>query len=851
MTYRHRPAHASPRVRPTAPATLVDALLALLLVALGGGVAAGQYRPTPPSSVLLHDLRKLRDVSSALFVAAHPDDENTRLIAYLANDALAETAYLSLTRGDGGQNLIGPHLREGLGVVRTQELLAARRTDGGTQFFTRANDFGFSKHPDETFTFWERDSILSDMVWVIRTWRPDVIVTRFHPASAGQTHGHHTASALLAVEAFELAADPEAFPEQLDRPGVEPWRAKRVVFNTSWWFYGSRDAFEAADKAGLVAVDAGGYYPLLGASNGEIAAKSRSRHLSQGFGSGTSRGSELEYLELLAGEPAAAGAGLFDGVDDTWGRLEGGAAVGRVLAKAEEAFDPAYPALAVPDLLEALRLMRELPPGRYTRTKIPALERLVADCLGVYVEATAPDTLVAPGQRIPVAYEVTARASALPVSLRNLTIANATLGGNGPGNLPSNEPLVGELSVAVPSVTSNPYWLEGPGTEGMYPAPDYDLRGLGENPTPLRATFALEVMGTEVPVAAPVLHKAVYPDRGEVYRPVLTVPAAGVAFAKPVALWPDGEARDVTVVVESFAGERAGVVALEAPAGWTVSPTTREVALGATGEVAEATFSVAPPAARGTVELAARFVSAADTFDREVRVLRYGHIPPQAIIRPAGARAVRLDLARAGERIGYVVGAGDAVPEALREVGYAVEELGERDVAAGDLSGYDAIVLGVRAYNTQDWLARHNDRLLDYARAGGTLVVQYNTSRRLDMGPLAPYPLTLSRDRVTVEGAPVTFLAPEAAVLKRPNPISAADFEGWVQERGLYFPGEWDEAYTPILASADPGEDPLEGGLLVAELGEGHYVYTGLSFFRELPAGVPGAYRLFVNLLEL
>ena len=837
-----------PRPRPQAARWCRALALPLLLIAIA---VRGQYRPTPPSSVLLHDLRKLQHTASALYVAAHPDDENTRLIAYLANEVLAETAYLSLTRGDGGQNLIGPDIREGLGVVRTQELLAARRTDGGEQFFSRANDFGYSKHPDETFTFWDRDSILSDMVWVIRRWQPDVIVTRFDPESAGRTHGHHTASAMLAVEAYELAADPAAFPEQLARPGIAPWRARRILFNTSWWFYGSEEAFAAADKSDLFTVDAGTYYPLLGLSNGEIAARSRSQHLSQGFGSSASRGSQNEYLKLLAGEGADDRSDLLAGVDATWDRVEGGAAVARALAKAEAAFEPAHPALIVPDLLEALRLMRELPPSRYTRTKLPALERLIADCLGVYAEAIAPDTLVTPGQRIAVAYEVTARSSALPVALRNLSIANATLGGNGPGNLPSNEPLTDELSVRVPSATSNPYWLDSVGTLGMYPAPGYDLRGLGENPDPLRATFTLEALGTEFRVEAPVRYKATYPDRGEVYRPVLTVPAAGVAFAKPVYLWPAGEAREVTVAVESFAGERAGEVALEVPAGWSVAPATQPVALDATGAVAEATFSVTPPAGASEAELTARFATAADTFDREVRVLRYGHIPPQAIIQPARARAVRLELERSGERIGYVPGAGDAIPEALREIGYAVEVLGEADLARGDLAGYDAIVLGVRAYNTQEWLPRVNNRLLDYARAGGTVVVQYNTSRRLDMTGLAPYPLTLSRDRVTVEEAPVTFVDPEAAVLQRPNAITAADFEGWVQERGLYFPNEWDPAYQTVIASADPGEEPLEGGLLVAELGEGHYVYTGLSFFRELPAGVPGAYRLFVNLLEL
>ena len=834
------------------------ALTLLGLTLLGLGLAAhAQYRPTPPSSVLLHDLRKLRSLRSALYVAAHPDDENTRLIAYLANDALAETAYLSLTRGDGGQNLIGPELREGLGVIRTQELLAARRTDGGSQFFSRANDFGFSKHPDETLTFWDRDSILSDMVWVIRKWRPDVIVTRFDPGSAGRTHGHHTTSAMLAVEAYDLAADAGAFPEQL-RHGVEPWRAERLLFNTSWWFYGSREAFEAADKTGLFTVDAGAYYPLLGLSNGEIAAKSRSQHLSQGFGSGSSRGSQEEYLRLLAGEDADDRTDLFAGVDATWSRVPGGAAVAAALARAEADFDPADPSTAVPELLEAQRLLGALPPDdRYVSAKLPALRRLIADCLGVYFEATAADSLAAPGAELAVAYELTARAGELPVRLAEVALGGATLRPDAPAT--NEAPLTGELTATVPARTANPYWLEGEATPGMYAAPGYDLRGLGENPPALTATAVLEVDGRAVPLQTPVQYKRTYPDRGETYRPLLVVPAAGIHFEEPVYLWPDAAPKSVTVTVTSFGGASAGEVALELPAGWRAEPASAPVTLSATGDKRAATFSVTPPsgvgqdvgAVRARFRTSAGGASGGDVYDRDVQIIRYPHIPEQAIVRRAEARAVRLDLAREGQRIGYIPGAGDAVPEALTAVGYRVDELGPADVTPAELARYDAVVLGIRAYNKTEWLPGVNDALLAYAKAGGTVVVQYNTNRRLDMDQYAPYPLTLSRDRVTVEEAPVEVIDADAPVLTRPNRITAADFEGWVQERGLYFPSEWADEYQPVLEIGDPGEDPSRGSLLVAPYGEGHYVYTGLSFFRELPAGVPGAYRLFVNLLEL
>ena len=834
---------------------MIRSLALLAALAAAAGPLLAQWRPTPPSSVLLHDLRKLRTTSAALYVAAHPDDENTRLISYLANGKLAETAYLSLTRGDGGQNLVGPELREGLGVIRTQELLAARRIDGGTQFFSRANDFGFSKHPDETFTFWNRDSVLADAVWVIRKWRPDVIVTRFDPESAGRTHGHHTASAILAVDAFHAAADPTRFPEQL-RHGVEPWQATRVLFNTSWWFYGSQEAFDAADKSDLFTVDAGPYYPLLGTSNGELAAHSRSRHASQGFGSSAQRGSELEYLKLLAGPNDGARVDLFAGIDQTWSRVPGAEAVGQVLAKAERAFDVAAPARVLPELLEARRLMRALPPGRYRDSKLPALDRLIADLLGVYAEATTADSLATPDQQLQLEYELVAR----NLGEHELQLTGLRAAGGAADSqrdtlvaLEDNRRHTGTLAVTLGPGTSNPYWLEGEATEGMYAAPDFGLRGLGENPAAATVTFALRVDGEPLALEVPVRHKRTYPDRGEVYRPLAVVPAVGVAFAERVYVLADAAPREIAVRVEpQVARAVEGRLRLEVPAGWRVEPAERPIALAAGAPGQTVRFTVTPAAGTGDFRLAAALTTDDGTrFDRAVELVRYPHIPLQVMTAPAEARAVRLELRRAGERIGYVVGAGDAVPEALRAIGYTVDELAAGDMRPDRLDRYDAIVLGVRAYNTQDWLAGVNDRLLAYVERGGTLVVQYNTNRGLDMDKLAPYPLSLSRDRVTVEGAPVTFVKTDEPVLTRPNALDARDFTGWVQERGLYFPNTWDARYRPVLEMHDPGEDPTRGALLVADYGKGHYVYTGLSFFRELPAGVPGAYRLFVNLLEL
>ncbi len=818
--------------------------------------AAAQGRPTPPASVLLHELRKLQHTSAALYVAAHPDDENTRLISYLANEKLAETAYLSFTRGDGGQNLIGPELREGLGVIRTQELLAARRIDGGTQFFSRANDFGFSKHPDETFTFWNRDSILADAVWVIRKWQPDVIVARFDPESAGQTHGHHTASGMLAVEAFHAAADPKRFPEQL-RHGVQTWQATRVFLNTSWWFYGSEEAFAKADKSALFTVDAGPYYPLLGTSNGEMAAHSRSQHASQGFGSAAQRGSESEYLKLLAGANDEQRKDLFAGVDQTWNRVAGGAALAQVLAKAEQNFDVAAPSRILPQLLEAQRLLKALPAGRYRDSKLPKLNQLIADVLGIYVEAIASDSIATPGQQLNVNYELIARNPGTHrLEYKGLSLLSA---GASATRLDTSAQLLGNVrlsrraQMSLGGGSSNPYWLEGVASEGMYAAPGFDLRGLGENPPAAKATFALLIDGAPLELAVPVQFKRTYPDRGELYRPLAVVPALSVGFTESVYVLADAKTRDISVRVEPLvAGARKGTLRLVLPKGWRASPSEQAIDLASGAAAQTFRFQLTPTAAAGEFSIGAYVEEAGgQRYDRDVKLLRYAHIPLQVMAGAAEAKAVRLDLVRAGKRIGYIAGAGDAVPEALRSVGYTVDALGASDMRAERLDSYDAVVLGVRAYNTETWLLGLNQHLLEYVKRGGTMVVQYNTERGVDMDKLAPFPMKLSRDRVTVEDAPVSFVDPGETVLNKPNKLGQPDFAGWVQERGLYYPKTWDDRYRAVLEMRDPGEEATRGALLVADYGEGHYVYTGLSFFRELPAGVPGAYRLFVNLLEL
>lgn len=819
--------------------------------------------PDRPSSADIHnEIKKLQFLGSALYIAAHPDDENTRLIASLANDVGAETAYLSLTRGDGGQNLVGPEIRELLGLIRTQELLAARRTDGGKQFFSRANDFGYSKDPDETFNIWDQEEVIADAVWVMREWQPDIIINRFDHRTPGSTHGHHTASAMVSVEAFDLAGDPTQFPEQLRYTNV--WQPRRLFQNTSWWFYGSQEAFAKAKKNDMVIIETGEYLPTYGESIAEIAARSRSQHKSQGFGSTGSRNSELEYLELLEGDMPADSNDLFAGINTTWSRVEGGAPIGAKLAAIERAYDWTDPAASVPALLEVYGMLKALPTSHWKSRKLPALEELIADALGLYLEAVSNDPTLVPGQEVGIRIEATNR-SELPVVLRGLTLS----GGVETASLAlakekedlrrlNSLELNDTIRIAAAAEFSSPYWLKEPWELGMYKVTEQELRGQPESADPIFVHFRLAFPGddgetTTLELRRPLVYKRNDPVDGEVYRPVEIVPALSVSMNQKAYIVASDEPQAVTVKLVAEADRQRGTLRLAVGEGWRTEPAGHAFDLSAAGQETELTFQLTPPQGQSQTELRPVATVGTKRYDQRLQLIDYDHLPAQVVLLDAAVPAVRLDLRKAGERIGYLMGAGDDIPASLRQIGYEVDLLADEDVRADRLTKYDAVVVGIRAYNTLDRMPVYQPELLEYVKQGGTLVVQYNTNRglKIPMEEVGPYPLRISRDRVAVEEAPVRILAPDHPALNQPNKITAADFEGWVQERGLYFLDEWDERYTPLLSSYDPGEPAREGGLLVARYGDGYYVYSGYSWFRELPAGVPGAYRLFVNLISL
>jgi LmbE family N-acetylglucosaminyl deacetylase len=806
------------------------------------------------SSEISEAIKQLNVLGSALYIAAHPDDENTRMISYLSNAEHIHTTYLSLTRGDGGQNLIGPEIRELLGVIRTQELLAARRVDGGHQYFSRANDFGFSKHPDETLDIWNEEAVLSDVVWAIRKLQPDVIINRFDHRSAGRTHGHHTASAILSVEAFDLVGDSKAFPEQLDK--VDTWQPRRLFFNTSWWFYGSREAFEKADKSMMVDINIGTYFPALGKSNTEIAAESRSMHKCQGMGRTATRGVETEFLELLKGDMPTEPNDLFHGINTTWTRLEGGAPIGDILASVEEEFQHDNPAASLPDLLEAQRLIQQLPDSRWKTIKNEEINQVIQACLAFFLEANAGDFSTTPGETVQVDIEATLRAD-FPVVLKRIELLPAGKDTTLDLTLPFNEPTEFSFQVAIPKQVdyTSPYWLTQPWDLGMYTVEEQDLRGLPETPRFLQVAFELELDGQPMRWVKDVAYKKTDAVAGEIYRPFEVLPPAFVTVAEPVYVFASTGPKKVQVKVTAGKDDIAGTVGIDLPKGWRLEPAQADFSLARKDADQWIEFELYPPAGQSEIELRP-YVTLSDekTYTQERVLIEYDHIPVQTILRESRAKAVKIDLQRAGERIAYIMGAGDEVPTSLEQIGYQVDILAADDVSLEKLKSYDALITGIRAYNTEARMEFIQPILLEYVKQGGTMIVQYNTTWRLDFPQeeIAPYPLELSRDRVTVEEAPITFLAPEHEVLNTPNKITQKDFEGWVQERGLYFPNGWDEDhFTAILACNDPGEDPKKGGLLVAPYGEGYYIYTGLSWFRELPAGVPGAYRLFTNLISI
>ena len=802
----------------------------------------------PNAAQLLHRIQRLNVVGRVLYVAAHPDDENTRLLTYLVGERKLTAAYLSLTRGDGGQNLIGREQASLLGMIRTQELLQARRLDGALQFFSRAKDFGYSKSSKETLKFWGHKKVLADAVWVIRKFRPHVIITRF--PKKGKTHGHHLASAQIAHQAMIAAANPKLFPSQLKKVGV--WKVTRLLYNVSSWRLRRKGLLNNKKYLSqFLQVDVGGYNPLLGRSYGEIAAQSRSMHKSQGFGARSVRGPIREYFSHVAGTKAKKD--IMEGVTLTWDKVPGGFLVASGLKKARDSYQPSDPTTALQGLSEAWAALGRMKPTSYIRQNMRNIEQVMIACAGLHLEARARRPAVIPGQSVKVTFHALNRSKA-NVSLDFIQTTYGSKIVQVQKALSHHKPWRKKMALKIPAKASvsAPSWLSKIGTFGSYAIDDLTHVERPQDPAPLQAGFGIRIGNVAFVVTRPVNYVWTDRVRGEQDRRVEIMPPFTATPRDPMVMFPNNKPQSLVLDLRSSGTKLKGKLSLKLPKGWTSKPKSKGLSFRKFGEVQRHTFTLIPPTKGSKSGVAIPVITVGKrTYSWKEHVFRYPHIPVITVLEPARVRLVPLKLKPLNKKVGYIQGSGDFVPEALRQVGVNIQVLSDEAVANGSFKGYQTIVTGIRAFNKNKTLRRYHKRLMAWVKQGGTLVVQYNTNswwRPLRI-PVGPYPMKIGRARVTDETAPIKALNARHTLLNQPHKITATDYKGWVQERGLYFATKWDKRYQPIFQMADPGKRPSKGSLLVTSYGKGAFLYTGISFFRQLPAGVPGAYRLFLNLI--
>ncbi|MEJ7739541.1 MAG: PIG-L family deacetylase [Chitinophagaceae bacterium] len=817
-----------------------------LILAFIASYVTAQTPQALSSSDILLGLKKLNVLGSVLYVAAHPDDENTRLMAYFVKDKLYRTGYLSLTRGDGGQNLIGNEQGIELGMIRTQELLAARRIDGAEQYFTRAYDFGFSKSTEEALRIWDKNKILSDVVWIIRRFRPDVIITRF-PQDNRAGHGHHSASAVLAVEAFSAAADPARFPEQLKY--VKAWQTERIVWNT--FNFGGTNT-QAEDQ---LKIDVGTFNPLIGKGYGEIAAESRSQHKSQGFGIARQRGEALEYFSPWKGELPKNH--LFDAVNTNWDRVKGGELIQGKIEQLINEYALFEPGKSVKGLVELYRSLQGLEEGYWKEQKIKEVKQLIEACSGLWIEATANQPYVVQADSLRINFFMNNR-NGNAVLIKKIMLEGFDSSLNRSLELNRNLIITKPVYIPASKPVTQPYWLEQEMKQGSFEVKDQLLIGNADTKPALEVLFTLNVEGEDLVLTKPVRYKYTDPVKGEIYEPVYVYPRIVVYPALKTVFLDKNNMAMVGMQLRSYTDTVDARLSLSLPAGLANGNNSNMhyewKAGNAFNKANQVSFNVRQKSGSVLKEVVGlNAVMNESVYSRDLKEIKHDHIPPIVYFPEAKANVVKLDLQIVGKKLGYIEGAGDYVPTALRQMGYEVTMLGDNDLSNADLSQFDAILTGVRAYNVKESLNTYHEKLMDYVKQGGNLIVQYNTSSQL--GPvkakIGPYAFNITRTRVSDENAKVKVLKPDHPVMNYPNKITAEDFDNWVQERSIYHAQNWDSHYETIFSMNDPGEKQDEGSLIMTKYGNGIFVYTGLVFFRELPAGVTGSYRLLANMIAL
>lgn len=800
------------------------------------------HQPSP--SEVWQRVEALRSTVRVLYVAAHPDDENTTLLSWLVGERNARAGYLSLTRGDGGQNLIGTEQSPLLGIIRTWELLSARNVDGATQFIASMRDFGYSKTSEETLEIWDRDRALRDTVWIIRSFRPHVVITRF--PETGETHGHHLASAILAHEAWDAANDPDMYPEQLLH--AETWQPVRLLHNVPSW-----NLDPAAVSPDWIPVDIGGYGAARGASWGEVSAASRSMHQSQGFGAASRRGPQMEYFTLLEGEPVV-GNDILSGVDGTWAMVPGGEDVDEALQRAASAIRPDSAADAIPALVDAWQALNDVTDTQLRDQTQAAIVELIVAADGLVLDARSTASVVAPGQQVDVTYSALSRAGGTGTLEEIVQPAGTIPLPNGQVSLTTHTPftLTAPLLVGADAQPSTHYWLNNGDHAGHDGVENLADLGLPIGPPSFVAEFRVRYDDQPLIVRRPVRSVWVDPVLGERTRQLQLMPPVTATPTAQSYVVRQGESTRVDLQLRSTGENPETVVRLSLPDGFSARPETHSVSLAA-GEQRTISFDIVADDGASPAQVTAVVETGGRDWSSQATEINYPHIPVQWVLRNGSFRVAPLAITVPEIQIGYIAGPGDLVAEGLMSVGADVRVIPAEQFRADDLAGIQTLLVGIRAFNATPALHQSMPAILDWVADGGTLIVQYQTNSRV--GPLAgaisAAPIVIGRGRVTDETASIEFLESSHAVFQQPHAIVEADLQGWVQERGLYFAETWDTAWTPLMRMADPDEAPQDGALLVSEHGEGIIVYTGISFFRQIPAGVPGAYRLLLNLVSL
>jgi LmbE family N-acetylglucosaminyl deacetylase len=800
---------------------------------------------TKTSAEIMEGFKKLKVVGSVLYIAAHPDDENTRLITNLVKEHKLQTAYLSLTRGDGGQNLIGPELDEYLGVIRTNELMEARKIDGGIQYFTRANDFGYSKNAEETFTFWNKDSILADVLRVIREFKPDVIINRFDHRSTGKTHGHHTASAILGLEAGQHANSPLFMKDALKGTDMHP--VQRILFNTSWFFFGGKEKFDAMDKSGLYSLDAGSYYPAYGYSNNEIAAQSRSMHKSQGFGINSSRGTMLEYFERVDGIKESQHKSPFDGLNLTWSRINGGGNVDKLIDSLITFYNYEKPWLSIPLLQKIEEYILDLNTDHWKKIKLEEVRNLIFDCAGLFTECFTDKSSTTSNSSLQITTECIVRNPAsvqlesisIPVCKKDTTMSFALI---------SNQAFIWNAKIELPSdlpVTS-PFWLWNGRPRGMYNVDALSDYTLPMNKRILKSHFKFLINGKSYTIEKDIIYKNDDPVLGEVKQNLDIIPKITI-IPEDHLFVSNSKKTKCRLKLIANADKQSGRISLKPVDNFSISPSELSYDLEKTGDQKEFEFEVTSKI--NTNKLVEFPVLVNNKPAHTLESIKYPHIPWLNVLVPAQIKLINTEILKTKKRIAYIEGAGDYIDEALHKMGFDVKIISASELPNLSINNFDVLVFGIRALNTQQELKYSKRHLERFMTEGGKVIFQYNTTAELITDDFAPATLKISRDRVTDENAKIRMLQPAHPILNTPNKIQAADFDNWVQERGLYFPNNYDSTYVELLAMNDPNEKELKSGILVKKVGKGWFVYSPLAWFRQLKAGVPGAYRLFANMV--